>query len=69
MNTRTVHSEIYKFTDLNQNLEKVASDRETNKVDSTGQLFLNFELTPKEYSDNNTKNYYYIVDEVFWALM
>lgn len=63
MNTRTVHSEIYKFTDLNQNLEEVASDRETNKVDSTGQLFLNFELTPKEYSDNNTKNYYYIVDE------
>ena len=62
-NTRTVHGEIYKFTDLNQNLEKVASDRETHEVDSTGQLFLNFELSPKEYWDEDTKNYYYIVDE------
>lgn len=63
MNTRTVHGEIYKFTDLNQNLEKVASDRETNEVDATGQLFLNFELTPKFSSDEDTENYYYIVDE------
>ena len=43
--TRTVHGEIYKFTDLNQDLASVASSRKANKVDSTGQLFLNFELT------------------------
>ena len=46
--TRTVHSEIYKFSDLNQNLEQVAEEREIHEVDSTGQLFLNFDLTPKE---------------------
>ena len=64
-NTRTVHGEIYKFTDLNQNLEQVASDREKCEVDATGQLFLNFELTPKRYLSNekNIKKHYYIVDE------
>jgi guanylate kinase len=64
-NTRTVHGEIYKFTDLNQNLEQVASDREKCEVDATGQLFLNFELTPKRYlsNENNIKKHYYIVDE------
>ena len=63
--TRTVHAEIYKFTDLNQNLEKVAEDRSANEVDSTGQLFLNFNLAPKAYYTNDAtmKNYYYIVDE------
>lgn len=65
MNTHTVHGEIYKFTDLNQNLEKVASDRETHEVDATGQLFLNFGLSPKEYLPTSQveKFYYYIVDE------
>ena len=41
---KTIHSEIYKFTDLNQDLEKVASEREKTKVDKYGQLLLNFEL-------------------------
>lgn len=63
--TRTVHSEIYKFSDLNQNLEQVAEEREIHEVDSTGQLFLNFDLTPKEYfmNDDSIKEFYYIVDE------
>ena len=58
----TIHSEIYKFTDLNQDLEKVASKRESTSVDSTGQLFLNFELTPIDRSDESPIMHY-IIDE------
>ena len=47
--THTVHGAIYKFTDLNQDLESVVSSREATKIDSTGQLFLNFELTPVKH--------------------
>lgn len=58
----TVHSKIYKFTDLNQDLEKVAQEQETTKMDSTGQLLLNFELTARD--DNPFEDsQYYIVDE------
>ena len=57
---KTIHSEIYKFTDLNQDLEKVAETRETTKMDETGQLLLNFELTTKDY---NTGVIFYLVDE------
>lgn len=60
--THTIHSEIYKFTDLNQDLETVANSRETNDVDSTGQLYLNFELTTKSHI-GQTKPHYYIIDE------
>lgn len=60
--THTVHSEIYKFTDLNQDLEAVANSREINDVDSTGQLYLNFELTTKSHI-GQTKPHYYIIDE------
>lgn len=60
--THTVHSEIYKFTDLNQDLETVANSREINDVDSTGQLYLNFELTTKSHI-GQTKPHYYIIDE------
>ena len=50
---------------MNQNLEQVAEEREIHEVDSTGQLFLNFDLTPKEYfmNDDSIKEFYYIVDE------
>ena len=60
--THTIHSEIYKFTDLNQDLETVANSREINDVDSTGQLYLNFELTTKSHI-GQTKPHYYIIDE------
>ena len=60
--TRTIHGEIYKFNDLNQDLEKVATAHKTAKIDSTGQLYLNFELTPKE-QDFNKSSQIYIIDE------
>ncbi len=60
--TRTVHSEIYKFSDLNQDLDKVAKNREETKVDATGQLYLNFELTPRDDEDDGCPHYY-IIDE------
>lgn len=59
---RTIHSEIYKFSDLNQDLEKVVEKRETTKMDAFGQLYLNFELTPKEHEDNES-THFYIIDE------
>lgn len=59
---RTVHGEIYKFIDLNQDLEKIAQERETVNVDSTGQLYLNFELTEKP-SFESDDNHFYIIDE------
>ena len=59
---KTVHGEIYKFIDLNQDLEKIAKEREERKVDSTGQLLLNFELTSKDI-DPFSDTQYYLVDE------
>lgn len=59
--TSTVHSCIYKYSDFNQDLEKVVDERERNKgVDSTGQLLLNFTLSVVD--DNNTTTVY-ITDE------
>lgn len=60
---RTVHGEIYTFQNLNQDLEKISKEREEFKTDSSGQLFLNFELTPKDYGDREPVVHYYIVDE------
>ena len=59
---RTVHSEIYTFSDLNQDLEKIANERETMKIDSTGQLYLNFELLEKK-STRDELVHFYLVDE------
>lgn len=42
--TSTVHSCIYKYDDFNQDIEKVADEREKTGVDSSGQLLLNFGL-------------------------
>lgn len=56
----TVHSVIYSLKGFNQDLEEVARQEDETGVDKTGQLFLNFELTPKA-PDN--KQYFYIVDE------
>lgn len=59
---KTIHSEIYKFIDLNQDLEKVVENRETTKMDSSGQLYLNFELTHKE-NEGSECTHFYIIDE------
>lgn len=56
----TVHSEIYKFTDLNQDLEKEDAVRKATGVDSSGQLFLNFDLVPRSMNDPEC---IYLVDE------
>ena len=58
---KTVHGEIYTFTDLNQNLEKMIEDINATSVDATGQLFLNFILS--NYDVDNYEEIYYIVDE------
>lgn len=59
---KTIHSEIYKFSDLNQDLEEVVEQRETTKTDFSGQLFLNFELIPKDKSQAEN-SHIYIIDE------
>ena len=60
--TKTVHSEIYKFTKLSQDLEQLAKKQEQVIADETGQLYLNFELMPKDKSETPFVNYY-IIDE------
>jgi ATP-dependent exoDNAse (exonuclease V) alpha subunit len=55
----TVHSEIYTYTDFNQDLETIAKERETTKQDKTGQLLLQFELTVLNSNDSTI----YIIDE------
>lgn len=59
---KTVHSEIYKFIDLNQDLATVAEKKEQNLMDSTGQLFLNFDLWTRDDDEQEEKRFY-IVDE------
>lgn len=56
----TVHSMIYKFTDLNQDIEKEETIRKATGVESSGQLFLNFDLVPKA---SNSPECIYLVDE------
>lgn len=58
----TVHSTIYKYNDLNQNLEELVRKREKTGVDSSGQLLLNFELNPISHTDRADQKYY-IIDE------
>lgn len=60
--TSTVHSLIYKYTDFNQDLEKVVQQREEAKVDKTGQLYLTFEVTSIDREDDDNQ-YVYIIDE------
>ena len=47
---------------MSQNLEQLAKQQEQQIVDESGQLYLNFELTPVEQSEGYP-DYYYIVDE------
>lgn len=57
--TSTIHGLIYKFNDLNGNLEDIVKKRELTGIDSTGQLFLKFELVPAI----NEESICYIIDE------
>lgn len=56
----TVHSLIYKFTELNQDLEAMAKVREEKKEDASGALLLNFELARLIEAEQGQL---YIVDE------
>lgn len=53
----TIHSMIYSFADLNQDL----SDKTEKQMDETGQLFLIFE--PQKVDDTDTSECVYIIDE------
>lgn len=57
----TIHNLIYKFDDLNQNMETLVAQREKSGVDKSGQLLLNFFLAPVEEYPGESK--YYIIDE------
>lgn len=57
--TGTVHGCIYKYTGFNQDLDKVAAEREQTGVDSSGQLLLNFGLTAVDAKSTTV----YFVDE------
>lgn len=59
--TKTVHGEIYRYQDLNQDLETIVEKRKKTGIDSTGQLFLNFELN--QVLDNKKEERFYIIDE------
>ncbi len=57
----TVHSKIYMFHELNQDIETIVKDREKTGVDKSGQLLLNFDLVRIEHGDGRPS--VYIVDE------
>ncbi|KAA6341693.1 ATP-dependent RecD-like DNA helicase [termite gut metagenome] len=57
---KTIHSEIYTYQDLNQDLEEVVRVRMTG-IDLGGQLLLTFSLNVVEREKGSTR--YYIVDE------
>ena len=58
----TIHSMLYVFTDLNQDLDKIyENDKEQPKMDNTGQLLLNFDMV--EADNQNYSRCFYIVDE------
>ena len=58
---RTVHSLIYTFRELNQDIAQIVDARNATGVDKSGQLLLNFELVSFVHNEQNA--YYYIVDE------
>lgn len=58
---RTIHSQIYRFKDLNQDVDAVIQKIDSTGVDSSGQLYLNFELKPLDLGFRSST--IYIVDE------
>jgi len=65
--TQTVHSQIYKFINLNQDIQQIVDSRDNDNRKETGQLFLNFDLNPVDEADHNNNHNklkrVYIVDE------
>lgn len=55
---KTVHSEVYSFSGLNQNLDEQDHLTENNRVDETGQLLLVFEPNKVQ-----RQNHIYVIDE------
>lgn len=55
----TVHGLIYKFQDLNQDMEKVSDSFDPDKTDESGQLYLSFDLCPVKLESQCV----YMVDE------
>lgn len=55
----TVHSLIYKYSDLNQDMDKLVLERQNTGIDSTGQLLLMFNHETISTNDE----IYYLVDE------
>lgn len=58
----TIHSLLYVFTDLNQDLDTIYQDvNEQPAMDNTGQLLLNFDTV--EADNESYKRCFYLVDE------
>lgn len=58
----TIHSTIYTFSDLNQDLDRLfEKEDEMPKMDTTGQLLLNFVF--EELNDPRYERCFYLVDE------
>ena len=58
----TIHSAIYTFSDLNQDLDELfKEEKEPPRMDNTGQLLLNFVF--EEIKDPDYTRCFYIVDE------
>lgn len=56
----TVHKVIYTLKGFNQDIEEIVKQEDEVGVDKTGQLFLNFTLTPVTQGEKQT---IYIIDE------
>ncbi|MDR3245451.1 MAG: AAA family ATPase [Prevotellaceae bacterium] len=57
--TRTVHSLIYNFNELSEDMEKIIRSMENKTIDKTGQLRLIFDMEPIV----TDRTWFYIVDE------
>lgn len=58
---KTVHSLIYTFQEINQDIATIVDQRKESGVDKTGQLLLNFELVTLNTEGQDVR--FYIVDE------
>lgn len=58
----TVHGKIYTFKDFNQDLEETVTKQQATGVDSTGQLYLTFELH-RLPNDGTRTHHFYVIDE------
>ena len=62
LDANTIHSTIYTFSDLNQDLDELYKEEDKEPlVDETGQLLLNFEFAEKK--DTKYNRFFYLIDE------